>query len=165
MAARLLPGGDAVVASFLRLRVELFMRGTGLESVGGGEVATFWFQVRTDLQTKETAGKKRRLLHMVIPAGSGLTDSLRTLWGRCRTAAADCPVLASGASPCPHDHSHSSNLSSTDCVMFYFHNRAINTFQKNILVHIINLSNFWLKLIALAPEQCSKRGSCSVGVA
>lgn len=63
MAARLLAGGDAVVAAaatVLRLRVEVVMRGAGLESVGGGEVATFRFQVGTHLNKNRQLARKKR---------------------------------------------------------------------------------------------------------
>lgn len=68
VAARLLPGGDAVVAAaaaFLMLRAELLMRGTWLKRVGGGEMATFWFQVRTHL-IMNSKKNKRRVPHRMI---------------------------------------------------------------------------------------------------
>lgn len=49
-AARILAGRDAVVAAAVRrLRVEVVVRGAGLEGVGGGEVAALWLQVGTHL--------------------------------------------------------------------------------------------------------------------
>lgn len=54
MATHLLSWGDAIVAAgaaVQRLRVELLMRGAGLESVRGGEMAAFGFQVGTHLNT------------------------------------------------------------------------------------------------------------------
>lgn len=117
VAARLLPGGDTVVAAaaaILRLGVELLMRGARLERVGGGEMATFRFQVGTHLSTNRwLASKKEKVATWgdIDLLNYRLTDSLRLLWDRCRKVAADCPVWASRSSPCPHDHSHSSNLS------------------------------------------------------
>lgn len=55
VAAHLLPGRDAVVAAAAGvegLRVELLMRGAGLEGVGGGEVTALGLQVGTHLNTQ-----------------------------------------------------------------------------------------------------------------
>lgn len=73
MDVRLLPGGDAVfvaAAAVLRLRVELIMRGAGLERVGGGEVAPFRFQVGTHLNTR-LASKKREVCYISIYLTTG----------------------------------------------------------------------------------------------
>lgn len=62
MAARLWPGGDAIVAAaFLRLRAELLMRRTRLKGVGGGEMSAFRFQVRTHLITNRQKKNKERV--------------------------------------------------------------------------------------------------------
>lgn len=56
VAAHLLPGRDGVVAaaaaSVEGLRVELLVRGAGLERVGGGEVTALGLQVGTHLNTQ-----------------------------------------------------------------------------------------------------------------
>lgn len=62
MAARLWPGGDAIVAAaFLRLRAELLVRRTRLKGVGGGEMPAFRFKVRTHLITNRRKKNKGRV--------------------------------------------------------------------------------------------------------
>lgn len=56
VAARRLPGGDAVVAAAAvqRLGVELLVGGAGVERVGRGEMATLRLQVGTHLNKKQS---------------------------------------------------------------------------------------------------------------
>lgn len=120
VAARLLSRRDAVVAAAVqRFRVELLMRGAGLECVGGGEMAAFRFQVGTCLNIGTQLVSE--VCKLSWPLSNWLTDSLRMLWDRCHRVVADCPVWASGASPCPHDHFHSNNLLRTNrlCHVFF----------------------------------------------
>lgn len=80
MDARLLPGGDAVVAAVAvqRLGVEVVMRGAGLERVGRREVATFRFQVGTHLNTdRQVASETEKCSISTVLQAERLTEDAR----------------------------------------------------------------------------------------
>lgn len=113
MAAHLRPRGDAVVAAAAgieRLRVELLVRGAGLERVRGGEVTAFGFQVGAHLNTNTGLLGVCDVLRCQY-ADRRLRALPTMLWDRCRMGEADCPAWTSRASPCPRDRSHSNILS------------------------------------------------------
>lgn len=123
------------------------MRGAGLKCVGGGEMATFRFQVGTCLNISTQLVSE--VCKLTWPLSHRLTDSLRMLWDRCHRVVADCPVWASGASPCPHDHFHSSNLSRTNRLCYIF---LISVSQKQTLESKEQITTkskiiFFLKLV------------------